>query len=216
MKDNHHLADSVVDTGSAQQSKNHIGAVVDGFWKRIPRNHRAFKINPLTMPSPHEHLLSLGNEVIKLCHSQGYTFEEKLIKQVDVEAWTRLLGAWVCFCRTRIEATGDLPPRSTLAAEMDVDPSSLTNFLNARRPVTLAALKSMSGHLGIKPLDVRPEMGASELYSLERKRKKTMTSIRSGLDAILKEVQSAVSTGQIEQLSSTIGRIQALKAATAV
>lgn len=191
--------------------KNHIGMVVDRFWTQIPRDHFAYKSNPSSMPAPHQHFLSLGQEVIRVCEMKGCSFDVKLSSDEDIFAWTRLLGAWVLFCRSRFIVEGKLPSRSAVAHEVDLDPSSLTNFLNARRPITLKALQSLSHLMGVKPLDIRPEMGASELYSKERKAAKSMASIRNNLDSILRDLRNISDDPDADNLSAVIDKVKALK-----
>ena len=195
--------------------RNQVGIVVDKFWKLIPDEHAAQRINPMLMPVPHEHLLSLGREVIRFCESQGYVFENKLTKDTDVSAWIRLLGAWVCYCRDRISKEGALPSRACIAEEMGMGASSLTNFLNARRAVTLKALRAFSEKMGVKPLDIRPEMGASEVYSQERKAKKCMASIRSKLDDLLHDLEDLPDYPSKDELQGVMGKVYALRDAAA-
>lgn len=197
------------------QFKNHVGMVVDKFWKIIPKGHYAFKVNPIVMPVPHQHYLMLGMEVIKVCEEQGYRFEDKLHKSVDRDAWIRLLGAWVCYSRQRIEREGEMPSRNCIAQEMGLDAASLTNFLNARRPITMNGLKILTQFLGAKTLDIRPEMGASEVYSQDRKIKKNMLSIRSSLQSILDEMHKLEVSQENVSFTHVIERLEALKESVA-
>jgi hypothetical protein len=196
---------------AAQLPKNHIGIVVDRFWMQIPSDHFAYKVNPLSMPAPHQHFLSLGQEVIRVCETKGCSFDIKLSGDEDILAWTRLLGAWVIFCRSRFNVDGKLPSRSAVAHKVDLDPSSLTNFLNARRPITLKALQSLSHLMGVHPLDIRPEIGASGLYSKERKAAKSMASIRNNLDCILRDLRKVVDSPDGNHLLDAINKVKALK-----
>lgn len=195
--------------------RNQVGIIVDKFWKLIPEDHAAQRINPMSMPVPHEHLLNLGREVIRVCEAQGYVFENKLSKDTDISAWMRLLGAWVCYCRDRIAKEGVMPSRASIAEEIGLGPSSLTNFLNARRAVTLKALRALSDKMGVKPLDIRPEMGASEVYSQERKAKKCMASIRSKLDDLLHDLEDLPDYPSKDELQGVMGKVHALRDAAA-
>lgn len=196
-------------------ARNQVGLIVDRFWKLIPEDHAAHRINPMQMPAPHEHLLNLGQEVIRACESNGYVFENKLIKEADVSAWMRLLGAWVCYCRDRIAQDGSLPSRACIAEEMGIGASSLTNFLNARRAVTLKALRALSVKMGVKPLDIRPEMGASEVYSQERKVKKCMASIRSKLDDLIHDLEDLPEYPSAHELEGVLSKAHAIREAAA-
>lgn len=208
-------SDSADLTDKAYLTRNQVGVVVDKFWALIPGDHPAQRINPMLMPVPHESLLHLGREVISVCESKGYRFENKLTRDADIAAWTRLLGAWVCYCRQRISKDGTLPPRAFLAEEMGIGPSSLTNFLNARRAVTLKALKAFADKLGVKPFDIRPEMGASEVYSQDRKIKKCMTSIRSKLDDLLHDLEDLPDYPSRDELQGVVEKIHAIRDAAA-
>lgn len=176
----------VVDVGP--YTRNQIGLIVDRFWIWLPADHFAHRTVPSAMPTPHEFYLALGKEVIEVCKNKGYEFEIKLKKPKDVQAWTRLLGAWVCSIRDRYGKQDNLPSRTDLAKDIKIDNSSLTNFLNAKRPLTIRALALMSEYMNVKPMDIRPELGASEIYSRERHIRKSMNAVRNGLDGIGKEL----------------------------
>lgn len=174
----------------APYTRNQIGLIVDRFWTLIPADDFANRTKPSAMPNPHVFYLTLGEEVIRICKKQGYTFEIKLKKTKDIEAWTRLLGAWVCSIRERYGMGDNLPSRTDLAKDMKIDNSSLTNFLNAKRPVTMRALTLMADYMNVKPMDIRPELGASEIYSRERHIRKSLNAVHSGLGGISKELVS--------------------------
>lgn len=185
------LTENTPDTPKRQEKtrKNNVGVVVDKFYKLAANNRHFIHIDPSAMPNPHEHYLALGQEVIRVCDTEGATFDRKIKSEADIKAWKRLLGVWVCYTRRVAEKQGDVPPRSEIADQMGVSPSSLTNFLNARRPITLKALRVMADKMGVKVLDIRPEMGASDLYSRERKIKKTVQTVKTHLGDVIDDLE---------------------------
>lgn len=188
--------------------KNHVGTIVDKFWAIIPEDHSAFKSNPLIMPSPHEHLLLLGKKVVDLCEEKGYFFEDRLKKENDYDAWMRLLGAWVLHAKDKVIEDGRMESRSDISEEIGIGASSLTNFLNARRSITLKGLKILSSYLGVKPLDIRPELGASEICSNNRTIRKNMATANSRLDEVASDLELMRNDDNDLEVSTILNKIR--------
>lgn len=211
MKDNKVKKEPRRLTKDEAHSKNHVGTIVDKFWTMIPRDHSAFKSNPLSMPSPHDHLLLLGKKVVELCEAKGCFFEDRLKKENDHNAWMRLLGAWVLYSKRFTDAGTKMPSRSEISQKTGIGASSLTNFLNARRGITLKGLKTLSDFLGVKPLDIRPELGASEICSNNRIIMKNMATISHGLDELSTDIEAMRNNENDLEIAMIINKIGLIK-----
>ena len=180
-----------------------LGSIMDSIWHRLPKEDALLRMNPYTMPNPHEFLLMAGRRIIEICGEEGALLYAPLPKEKDRNAWYRLVGAWAFHFKTR-----DIMSRARVADELGIDPSNLTNFLNGKRPLTSNALLSVAKYLGIQPYDIRPELGAHSADKQNRDHCKQILSVERGLKDIEKEIQELARSGVIvDKLLLKVGRV---------
>ncbi len=165
-------------SSSVRPSAASIGQVMDSIWGRLPHYHYLNKIDPLSMPAPHENLLGFGKGVIQFCEESGAPYRGDLTGS-DYSTWLRLVGAWALYIRQNPIT------RSEAGKKLGMDPSNLTNFLNGKRPLTTNAMKALALLFGIEAFDLRPELGANFARAVELKNARKINQISQKLDELI-------------------------------
>ncbi|MBD8088425.1 helix-turn-helix transcriptional regulator [Pseudomonas fluorescens] len=167
-----------------------LGHIMDSIWKRLPKGDSLLRMNPYSMPNPHEFLLTAGRKIIEFCGEEGALLYAQLPKEKDRNAWYRLVAAWAFHFKGR-----EMLSRAQVADELSIDPSNLTNFLNGKRPLTSNALLSIAKFMGIQPYDIRPELGAHSADKQNRDHCKLILSVERSLKDIEREIQALAREG---------------------
>lgn len=180
-----------------------LGHIMDSIWSRIPKDHVLCRMNPYSMPNPHEFLLTSGKKIIEISGHEGAVLYAPLPKESDRNAWYRLVAAWVFYFKGH-----ESQSRAKVAEDLGIDPSNLTNFLNGKRPLTSKALLGITKYMGIQPYDIRPELGAHNADKQHRAHCKQMLSVQQGLKDIEDEIRALAHTGVVvDHLLAKVDRV---------
>ncbi|MBB4865444.1 plasmid maintenance system antidote protein VapI [Pseudomonas nitritireducens] len=175
----------------SDRTKVGVGHLIDTIWKTLPADHPLRKIKQ-HLPLPiEESLLKIGSEAVDYCVSKGAK-PNMTLDEESSKTWKRLVGAWVHYQKYSGRATK--VSRAVIAQHVEMDASSITNFINGKRALTQGASIQLANFFGFSPIDIRPDIGSQFARKLAEKGQHKSILIErqlNSIEALLKESEAA-------------------------
>ncbi|MHD0645068.1 helix-turn-helix domain-containing protein [Pseudomonas aeruginosa] len=165
--------------------KPNLGHLIDRIWSLVPSDHELRNVRMGDPKNAAQTLWMAGRLTLDHCAKLGASTSSKLTDD-DHNTWLRLVGAWVL----KMKDGGALPTRAEVASAMGMDASSITNFINGKRPLTLNAQKCFADFLDVNCIHIRPDMGtkyAEEIEESTRRKFKLISDHVDGLERTIRD-----------------------------